>query len=95
MLLSGLLDALRVELLRRIHAGDFSERSLARRAGLSQSHVHNVLKNARPLSPRVADALLVAIRCSVLDLAAAEAPRKPPVSESGGTGSYRGRTASE
>lgn len=52
----------------RIHDGEFSERSLARRLGVSQPQLHNVLKGARKLQVELADALLTEFRISVLDL---------------------------
>jgi plasmid maintenance system antidote protein VapI len=41
-----------------VQAGEISERALARRAGLSQPHLHNVLKGVRSLSPAAADQLM-------------------------------------
>ncbi len=52
----------------RIHDGEFSERSLARRLGVSQPQLHNVLKGARTLRTELADAMLAEFRISVLDL---------------------------
>jgi transcriptional regulator with XRE-family HTH domain len=52
----------------RIRCGEFTERALARRANLSQPHLHNVLKGERALSPLAADRLLEAAGMSVLDL---------------------------
>lgn len=61
-----------VERLRwRIRCGEFTERSLARRAGLSQPHLHNVLKGERALSGAAADRLLTAAAMTTLDLLAA------------------------
>jgi transcriptional regulator with XRE-family HTH domain len=59
-----LLDQLRW----RIRCGEFTERSLARRAGLSQPHLHNVLKGERALSGPAADRLLAAAGITALDL---------------------------
>jgi len=56
----------------RIQRGEFTERSLARRAGLSQPHLHNALKGARNLSVQSADALLHCLRIGVADLLASE-----------------------
>jgi plasmid maintenance system antidote protein VapI len=49
--------------------GLLTESRLARRAGLSQPHVHNLLHGVRSLTPATADALLagLSIRCT-LDL---------------------------
>lgn len=41
---------------------------MAQRTGLSQSHVHNVLKGERDLTVEVADRFLCELRMSVLDL---------------------------
>lgn len=58
-----------IERLRwRIRCGEFTERSLARRAGLSQPHLHNVLKRERALSQVAADRLLQASGMTTLDL---------------------------
>lgn len=59
-----LLDLLRA----RIANGECSERSLARLTGISQPHMHNVLKGARTLSPEFADIVLSYLRLSPLDL---------------------------
>jgi hypothetical protein len=48
-----------------VQAGEISERALARRAGLSQPHLHNVLKGVRALSPAAADQLMRALDVSV------------------------------
>ena len=52
----------------RIRNGDYTERGLARVAGVSQPHLHHVLKGARPLRPELADVLLACFRINVLDL---------------------------
>jgi AraC-like DNA-binding protein len=58
-----------IERLRwKIRCGEFTERSLARRANLSQPHLHNVFKGDRTLSPAAADRLLDAAGLTVLDL---------------------------
>jgi len=58
-----------LELLRhRIRNGELTERSLARLTGISQPHVHNVLKGIRTLSPELVDVILSHLRLSVLDL---------------------------
>lgn len=56
------------EIRGRVRGGNWSERGLARLAGLSQPHVHNVLKGMRELTPATADILLAAIRVEVMDL---------------------------
>jgi plasmid maintenance system antidote protein VapI len=52
----------------RIRSGEFTERGLARVLGVSQPHVHNVLKGVRPLKPEFADSLLRQFEITVLDL---------------------------
>ena len=59
-----LLDRIRL----RVHNGELTERGLARLAGISQPHMHNVLKGTRLLSAEMADRLLYHLRVSVLDL---------------------------
>jgi hypothetical protein len=60
--------------------GEFTERSLGRMTGISQPHIHNLLKGARKLSPEIADLLLAHLRISVLVLLTSEelasAPKK-------------------
>ncbi len=64
MLQQRLLDAARS----RVSNGDFTERGLARLIGISQPHVHHILKGQRILTPEVGDALLVALDLSLFDL---------------------------
>lgn len=55
-----------VELARqRVRSGDVSERGLARKAAISQPHMHNVLKGIRALSPVAADRLMRALNVTV------------------------------
>lgn len=69
-----LLDHIRALLDR----GETTERRLARQSGLSQSHLHNVLKGARSLSNQLADRLLRHLEMNVLDLLSPEErPRLP------------------
>jgi hypothetical protein len=56
------------QLRHRIRNGELTERSLGRLTGISQPHVHNVLKGIRTLSPELVDAILTSLRISVLDL---------------------------
>ena len=56
-----LLATVLLETRLRIANGEVTERALARRVGVSQSQMHNVLKGARTLSPKLADRLLVAL----------------------------------
>lgn len=58
-----------IELARsRVRAGELTERGLARRCGLSQPHMHNVLKQIRALSTGSADRLMKALEISMPDL---------------------------
>ena len=52
----------------RIQNGEMTERSLARLTGISQPHIHNVLKGAKILSPELEDKILSSLKISVLDL---------------------------
>lgn len=59
-----LIDHLR----HRIQGGESTERGLARIAGISQPHLHNVLKKKRLLSMEMADKVLGNLHISVIDL---------------------------
>ena len=84
----------------RVRNGDLTERRLARLTGVSQPHMHNVLKGIRMLSPGIADRILRALEMSVLDLVGAEdaafggiaQPRGPGLKGSGATGPLPGRS---
>jgi transcriptional regulator with XRE-family HTH domain len=52
--------------------GEISERGLARLTGISQPHIHNVLKGARLLSADVADQILRRLRINLVDLLTAD-----------------------
>ena len=52
----------------RVQRGELTERGLARRTGISQPHLHNVLKGARVLSPQIGDLLLRHLHITLLDL---------------------------
>jgi transcriptional regulator with XRE-family HTH domain len=52
----------------RLQSGGLSERRLAGLTGMSQPHIHNVLKGRRRLSPQVADQILLRLGISVVDL---------------------------
>jgi transcriptional regulator with XRE-family HTH domain len=52
----------------RVRNGEISERSLARLTGISQPHIHNVLKGARQLSTETADQILQRLRIDLADL---------------------------
>ncbi|HEX3875498.1 MAG TPA: helix-turn-helix transcriptional regulator [Bryobacteraceae bacterium] len=61
-------DRLTDHILYRVRNGEMSERGLARRAGISQPHLHNVLKKKRLFSLESADLLLRELDISLLDL---------------------------
>ena len=56
----------------RVQSGEATERSLARLAGLSQPHLHNVLKGKRLLSLDMADKILHNLQLGVMDLISPE-----------------------
>jgi transcriptional regulator with XRE-family HTH domain len=56
------------ELRQRVHSGAATERSLARLSGISQPHLHNVLKGKRILSVERADEVLRRLQIDVLHL---------------------------
>ncbi len=68
-----------IALLReRTQNGELSERRLAALTGISQPHIHNVLKGERTLSLFATDSILKHIQMSVEDLlGAASAPERP------------------
>ena len=94
MYFSDLLGCLLLGLNKQIRNGELTERGLARCVGLSQSHMHNVLKGARLLTADAADRILKGLNISLLDLMkddvdyfghvrnAGSRFRKPPGSES-------------
>jgi len=53
---------------RRIRSGEVTERGLAKLSGISQPHLHNVLKGKRVLSVEMADEILHNLGLNVLDL---------------------------
>jgi hypothetical protein len=52
----------------KVRAGEVTERGLARMCGMSQPHMHNVLKGIRALSTSSADRLMSALGIHVADL---------------------------
>jgi SOS-response transcriptional repressor LexA len=68
MFVSDLRETL-TELLRtKVRNGTTTERSLAKQIGMSQPHLHNVLKGTRTLSTEMIDQCLYQLRLSVFDL---------------------------
>ena len=68
MLFVDLMDSLVAVLRARVRNGETTERGLARMVGVSQPHMHNVLKGARSLSPELSDRILQHLRLSIFDL---------------------------
>jgi hypothetical protein len=64
----GLHGLLIQHLNRCVQRGDFTERGVARRVGISQPHIHNVLKGDRLLSWESADSLLRELNLNIFDL---------------------------
>lgn len=62
-----------------VRNGEISERALARLTGVSQPHLHNVLKGARLLSTDMADQILRHLRINVVDLLTAAEGAAPVV----------------
>jgi hypothetical protein len=52
----------------RVRNGEFTERGLAKAVGISQPHIHNILKGARILSPAIGDQILNKLNLSLFDL---------------------------
>jgi plasmid maintenance system antidote protein VapI len=60
------------ELRQRLRNGDFTERGLARIVGISQPHIHNVLKGVRSLSPDLGDQVISGLDLSLMELLGAD-----------------------
>jgi hypothetical protein len=52
----------------RVRSGELTERGLARLTGVSQPHIHNVLKGSKAFSVGAADLILFHLKLDVLDL---------------------------
>jgi transcriptional regulator with XRE-family HTH domain len=63
-------------LRQRVRSGAVTERSLARQTGVSQPHLHNVLKGKRILSVVKADSVLQRLQMDVLNLIETEELRE-------------------
>ena len=63
-----LSERLRLFVATKIYNGEFTERGLAANLGISQPHLHNVLKKQRSLRPDFADRLLTYFGMGLLDL---------------------------
>lgn len=52
----------------KVRSGELTERGLARMTGISQPHIHNVLKGKKLFSVGVSDAILRELQLDLLDL---------------------------
>lgn len=52
----------------KVRSGELTERGLARMTGISQPHVHNVLKGKKLFSVEVSDTILRELQLDLLDL---------------------------
>lgn len=68
----------------RVRNGAVTERGLARLTGISQSHVHQVLKGTKGLTPAMSDRILMALQWNALDLLCRELAAADP-GRGGGT----------
>jgi plasmid maintenance system antidote protein VapI len=64
----GFQERLRANLRLRVSTGEVTERGLARLSGVSQPHIHNVLKGKREFSPDMADRIMQSLRMDLLEL---------------------------
>jgi hypothetical protein len=68
MTFTDLHQLLLQELRQRVRSGAATERGLARLSGISQPHLHNVLKGKRKLSLRKADGVIHRLQIDLLQL---------------------------
>jgi hypothetical protein len=61
-------DRLVVHLRKVVGGGEMTERGLARISGISQPHLHNVLKGKRLFSTEAADEILRRMHLDIFDL---------------------------
>jgi hypothetical protein len=73
----------------RVRNGELSERGLARITGISQPHIHNVLKGKRLLSMDMADQILQRLRINLVDLLPGSVAGAPPRPEPGDSSECR------
>ena len=69
----SLLSLVRELLREKVKNGYLTERGMARAIGVSQPHLHNILKGIRTLPPELADQLLVLAGLSLHGLMGASA----------------------
>jgi hypothetical protein len=68
MTFHDLQQRLLAELRHRVRSGAATERGLARHTGISQPHLHNVLKGKRILSMAKADSVLRHLQIDILNM---------------------------
>lgn len=79
MTLGDLQERFVALLRKRVRNGELTERGLARMVGVSQPHMHNVLRGKRTFSLQTTDDMMRQLRVDVLDLIEPDewmAPRK-------------------
>ncbi len=69
MTFQELHENLAQHIAKKVRRGELTERGLARRAGISQPHLHHVLKGKRYFSLQSADLVLRELGLTVFDLA--------------------------
>jgi predicted transcriptional regulator len=77
MTYTDLINRLVEELRRRVQNGEATERGLSQLAGLSQPHLHHVLKGKRQLSVSKADDILCHLGLDLMDMIRYEELREP------------------
>lgn len=85
MLFTLIQERLVIHLRNRVRAGELTERHLARVTGMSQPHMHNVLKGIRSLSPEFADQIVEHLHLSVTDLLTGAEIGINPINATGST----------
>lgn len=68
MTFGSLQTKLIAHIRKRVQSGEMTERSLARLTGVSQPHIHNVLKGAKVLSLKTADQIVQRLHLDIADL---------------------------
>lgn len=91
MVIGDLMDCLKADVKLRLGSGEMTERALSRRVGISQPHLHNVLKGIRQFKAELADRLMRELGIGVEDLVASCAARRK--AHAGGGSGYPPRRA--
>lgn len=77
MTFQDLQERLVEELRLRVRSGEATERGLARQSGISQPHLHHVLKGKRTFSIEKSDKVLRRLQIDVLHLILPDELREP------------------